>query len=88
MNVFVDNCLKAHLKIFEHIYDKFSGRHGGPGAKKYMMADEFEDFCTMSGVLNDLMTAPIITYLFNVSIYTLEDEIKTGNHLKASPIEF
>jgi len=45
MNVYVDNCIKAHQKIFEHIYDKFTGKHALPGSKKFMMVDEFDDFC-------------------------------------------
>lgn len=88
-NVYVDNAVKAYLKVFEHIYDKFSGKHVLPGAKsKYMMVDEFEDFCCISGVCNDLMTQQLITYLFNISIFTYEDEVKDGKHLQASLIEF
>ena len=52
------------------------------------MLDEFEDFCTMSGVLNDLFTAPIVSHTYNISLFTHEDEIKTGNHLRASLVEF
>ena len=54
--MYVDNFLKAHLKVFEHMYDRFSGKHGLPGSKKYMFVDEFDDFCQMSGVFNDLYT--------------------------------
>ena len=55
-NIYVDNCIKAHQKIFEHIYDKFSGRHSLPGSKKFMFVDEFDDFCQLAGVFNDQMT--------------------------------
>ena len=53
-----------------------------------MMVDEFDDFCTLSGVLNDLMTAPIISNFFNLSIFTQEDEVKTNSHMRASLVEF
>ena len=54
-----------------------------------MSVDEFDDFCNLSGVLNDLMTAPIISHLFYQSLLTSEDEIPAGSgHCNASLLEF
>jgi len=42
----------------------------------------------MSGVLNDQMTTIEISYVFNLSILTSEDEVKVNSNCKASFIEF
>ena len=52
------------------------------------MLDEFSEFCKTAGVLNDQFTTPEITYVFNKSILTSEDEVKQNNHCKASFTEF
>lgn len=89
LNVNVDNCLKAHAKVWDHMYSKFSGRHALPGAKPFMMCDEFVGFVEASGMINDCMTAKNVSYLFNLSMLTQDDEVKPGGqHLKATALEF
>ena len=88
MNIYVDNVLKAHMKVWDHMYNKYSGRHALPGMKAFMMVDEFDDWVQQSNLLNDLMTAKNISYVYNVSMLSQEDEVKTGAHLKATVLEF
>ena len=90
MNIYVDNLLKAYheKKVWDHMYGKFSGRHALPGTKPFMMVDEFDDWVQQSNLLNDLMTAKYVTYIYNVSMLSQEDEVKSGQHLKASVLEF
>ena len=88
MNISVDNILKAHMKVWEHMYSKHSGRHARPGMKPFMMVDEFDDWVQASNLLNELMTAKNISYIYNVSMLSQEDEVKSGTHLKATVLEF
>jgi len=53
-----------------------------------MMVDEFDDWVQQSGMLNDLMTTLNVTHIFNISMLTQEDEVKSGTHLRASVLEF
>ena len=54
-NIYVDNVMKSHQKVFENMYLKFTGRHALPGAKPFMMLDEFDDFVSRSGLINDCL---------------------------------
>ena len=67
-NVEVDNFMKAHQKIWDHLYKKYSGRHVLPGAKKFMMTDEFELFAEHSNLVNDLLPARDVSLIFNLSM--------------------
>ena len=53
-----------------------------------MMVDEFDDWVQLSGLLNDQFTTKEISHIFNVSMLTQEDEVKSGAHLRASVLEF
>ena len=80
--------VKAHMKLFEHCFDKFCCKHTLPGSKKWMYVDEFDDFCSMAGLLNDLMSKDHTSHIFAISQFTSEDEYKDNIHFKATSLEF
>jgi len=84
----IDNIMKSHKVLFEHIYKSFSGHNALPGGKNSMMRDEFEAFCERSGLQNDLLTTREASLHFNLSIFTQVDEIEKRRHLEATPLEF
>ena len=53
-----------------------------------MMVDEFDSFCSVSGLYNDLFTTLDVSHIFNLSLFTQEDEIKSGKHCQADLLEF
>lgn len=87
-NVHVDNFMKAYKKIWEHMYERFSGRHTLPGGKRFMMNDEFQGFVESSNMINDMLPARDISLIFNLSMQTQVDEVEKRRHLEASLLEF
>jgi len=67
----VDIIIKGYRKHLKWIFDKFSGKHSGPGTtSKNMELDEFTDFVNLSGMINDCFAAREISLLFNLSMLT------------------
>jgi len=60
--------MKAYKKIWEHIYTANAGKHTLPGAKKFMMRDEFEMFVEGSLLMNDMLPQRDATLIFNLSM--------------------
>jgi hypothetical protein len=73
--------MKVYLPVFDHIFNRFSGKHKKPGEKNFMCVDEFEAFIYESGLINDSLAAREINSIFNLSMFSQVDEIEKGRHL-------
>ena len=62
--------MKAYVPLWEYLYKKFSGKHKKPGAKDFMMYDEFDEFMAQTGLINDGLAARDSSVIFNVSMLT------------------
>jgi len=60
--------MKAYKKVWDHIYIANSGKNTLPGAKNFMMKDEFEKFVEFSLLLNDLLPMRDASLIFNLSM--------------------
>ena len=87
-NVFVDNYMRAYLPLWKMIYKKYSGKHMQPGQKNSMEADEFADFMTASGWINDGLASREAPLIFNLSMMVRVDELEKSVHLEANFTEF
>lgn len=58
------------------------------GEKKFMTLEEFMNFCTQTGQVNDNVNMRQAIMCFHLSMMTQVDEINFKNHMHASFLEF
>ena len=87
-NETIDITLKAHKPIFDSIFKKFSGRKAIPGQKAFVSLEEFREFCTNAGLLNDFFSTREIDACFNQAMMTQTDEIFKKRHTEMNYLEF
>lgn len=84
----VDNILKAHYPMLEHLYLKFGGHWVKPGEKPFMMCDEFLSIWQHAELLSDTFTDRHISICFFQGMMTQVNEQDKDRHLKANIVEF
>lgn len=84
----VDLVYKAYKPVLDTVFGRFSGRYTKPGYKKFMSLEEFTDFCTTAGLINDSFAARETSTCFNIAMITQVDEIHKRRHLEMSFVEF
>lgn len=77
----MDIVLRAYKKHLDHIFLKFAGITVEVGEKASLDCEEFIEFVSNSGLLNDQFVAREIPVIFNMSMLTQVDEIYSGRHL-------
>lgn len=78
----MDNILKAHMQLFEYIYNSYGGTHRRPGDKMFMAVDEFEHILADAGLVSDSFGSRDINVCFNLSMMTQVNEIEKERHLR------
>ena len=70
-----DHVYKRYIKPLKDIYVKFSGKYATPSASRFMSLDEFYDWITQSGVIDETFGQREIGIWYNLSMMTQKDEI-------------
>mmetsp|Transcript_40271 Transcript_40271/g.29012 ORF Transcript_40271/g.29012 Transcript_40271/m.29012 type:complete len:118 (+) Transcript_40271:1113-1466(+) len=83
-----DNILKAFKPVFQHVYKNYGGHRVQPGEKMYMAIEEFEEFVTDAGLINDICVVRDGSLCLGLSMLTQVNELDNKRHIQASFIEF
>ena len=70
-----DHVYKRYLKPLKEIYLKYSGKYATPSASRFMSLDEFFDWITQAGVVDETFGQREIGIWYNLSMMTQKDEI-------------
>ena len=76
--------MKAHIKLWQYLFKEYTGRGSPePGAAKTLELNEWSEFITEAGLINEQLAAREIPILFNCAMFTQVDELTKKRHLEA-----
>ena len=87
-NEYTDNLFIFHSRLFEEIYQTYSGSQVRPGEENFMHVSEFEKIFIDAKLQNPRFTNKDINFWYMQSIQAQIDETKSWRHLQMSYIEF